>query len=396
MASIELLGMDRKALEALLARWGEPSYRATQLYTALYRQRLRDPARISTLSRPLRRRLLEQARISWPLIEKEFRSTDGTVRYLLRLRDGETIETVLMPEQGRDTICLSTQVGCPVNCKFCLTALLGLIRNLSAGEIVGQVLLVAERNGLGLGLEPGLEPGLKPGLEPGLELGEATRRPVNLVLMGMGEPLLNYDAVMEAVRLLADSQGVGLSARRMTLSTAGVVPRIADLGREPVRPRLAVSLNATTDGVRSRLMPLNKKWPIATLLEACRAFPLRPGERLTFEYALLDGINDTPADARRLVRLVKRVGAGRTKVNLIALNPGAELPFRTPSDQRVRSFQGILVEAGVFAFIRKPRGRDIFAACGQLKRTEEPERELLRLAAQPPSVAESRLATADG
>ncbi len=376
MAPIELLGMDRKALEALLARWGEPSYRATQLYTALYRQRLRDPARISTLSRHLRRRLLEQARISWPLIEKEFRSTDGTVRYLLRLRDGETIETVLMPEQGRDTICLSTQAGCPVNCKFCLTALLGLIRNLSAGEIVGQVLLVAERNSL--------------------ELGEATRRPVNLVLMGMGEPLLNYDAVMEAVRLLADSQGVGLSARRMTLSTAGVVPRIADLGREPVRPRLAVSLNATTDGVRSRLMPLNKKWPIATLLEACRAFPLRPGERLTFEYALLDGINDTPADARRLVRLVKRVGAGRTKVNLIALNPGAELPFRTPSDQRVRSFQGILVEAGVLAFIRKPRGRDIFAACGQLKRTEEPERELLRLAAQPPFVAESRLATADG
>ena len=357
MAPIELLGMDRKALEALLARWGEPSYRATQLYTALYRQRLRDPARISTLSRPLRRRLLEQARISWPLIGKEFRSTDGTVRYLLRLRDGETIETVLMPEPSRDTICLSTQAGCPVNCKFCLTALLGLIRNLSAGEIVGQVLLVAERNGLGLGLEPGLE------------LGEATRRPVNLVLMGMGEPLLNYDAVMAAVRLLADSQGVGLSARRMTLSTAGVVPRIADLGREPVRPRLAVSLNATTDGVRSRLMPLNKKWPIATLLKACRSFPLRPGERLTFEYALLDGINDTPADARRLVRLVKRVGAGRTKVNLIALNPGAELPFRTPSDQRVRSFQGILVEAGVLAFIRKPRGRDIFAACGQLKRT---------------------------
>ena len=376
MAPIELLGMDCKALEVLLTRWGEPSYRATQLYTALYRQRLRDPARISTLSRPLRRRLLEQARISWPLIEKEFRSADGTVRYLLRLRDGETIETVLMPEQGRDTICLSTQAGCPVNCKFCLTALLGLIRNLSAGEIVGQVLLVAERNGL--------------------ELGEATRRPVNLVLMGMGEPLLNYDEVMASVRLLADSQGVGLSARRMTLSTAGVVPRIADLGREPVRPRLAVSLNATTDEVRSRLMPLNKKWPIATLLEACRAFPLRPGERLTFEYALLDGINDTLADARRLVRLVKRLGAGHAKVNLIALNPGAELPFRTPSDQRVRSFQSILVEAGIFAFIRKPRGRDIFAACGQLKRTEEPERELLRLTAQPPSVAESQLASADG
>ena len=370
MARVELLGMDRKALEALLARWGEPSYRATQLYTAIYRRRLQDPAQIITLPKPLRRRLLEQARISWPLIKKEFRSTDGTVRYLLRLRDGETIETVLMPEQSRDTICLSTQAGCPVNCKFCLTALLGLIRNLSAGEIIGQVLLVAERNGL--------------------ELGEDARRPVNLVFMGMGEPLLNYDAVMAAVRLLADPQGVGLSTRRMTVSTAGIVPRIPDLGRESVRPRLAVSLNATTDAVRNRLMPLNKKWPIATLLEACRSFPLRPGERLTFEYVLLDRVNDTPADARRLIRHVRRVGPGRTKVNLISLNPGAELPFRTPSDQRVRSFQNILVDAGVLAFIRKPRGRDIFAACGQLKRTEEPERELLRLEAQSPSLLKGK------
>ena len=376
MALVELLGKDRKALEVLLARWGEPSYRATQLYTALYRQRLQDPAQITTLSRPLRQRLLKQARISWPLIGKEFRSTDGTVRYLLRLRDGETIETVLMPEPSRDTICLSTQAGCPVDCKFCLTALLGLIRNLSAGEIVGQVLLVAERNGL--------------------ELGEAPRRPVNLVFMGMGEPLLNYDAVMAAVRLLADPQGVGLPARRMTLSTAGIVPRIADLGREPVRPRLAVSLNATTDAVRTRLMPLNKKWPIATLLEACREFPLRGSEQLTFEYVLLDGVNDTPADARRLIRHVRRVGSGRAKVNLIGLNPGAELPFHTPSDERVRAFQAILVEAGVRAFIRKPRGRDIFAACGQLKRTEEPERELLRLAGQNPSVVGRRLRPLEG
>ena len=376
MALVELLGKDRKALEALLARWGEPSYRATQLYTALYRQRLQDPAQITTLSRPLRQRLLKQARISWPLIGKEFRSTDGTVRYLLRLRDGETIETVLMPEPSRDTICLSTQAGCPVNCKFCLTAVLGLIRNLSAGEIVGQVLLVAERNGL--------------------ELGEAPRRPVNLVFMGMGEPLLNYDAVMAAVRLLADPQGVGVPMRRITVSTAGIVPRIADLGREPVRPRLAVSLNATTDAVRTRLMPLNKKWPIATLLEACRAFPLRGDERLTFEYVLLDGVNDTPADARRLIRHVRRVGSGRAKVNLIGLNPGAELPFHTPSDERVRAFQAILVKAGVRAFIRKPRGRDIFAACGQLKRTEEPERELLRLAAQPASAVERRLRPLEG
>ena len=370
MVPVELLGMGRKTLEALLAGWGEPSYRAAQLYGALYRERLRDPNQITTFPRGLRKRLCEQARITWPLLEKEFRSADGTVRYLLRLGDSESIETVLMPEPRRDTICLSTQAGCPVNCKFCLTALLGLIRNLSAGEIVGQVLLVADRIGL--------------------ELGENARQPVNLVFMGMGEPLLNYDAVMAAVRLLADRQGLGLSTRRMTLSTAGIVPRIADLGQEPIRPKLAVSLNATTDAVRTRLMPLNKKWPIATLLEACRSFPLQPRERLTFEYVLLDGVNDATADARRLVQHVKRVGAARVRVNLIALNPGAELPFQTPSEERVRAFQDILVDAGILAFIRKPRGRDIFAACGQLKRTEEPQRELLRLAAQGAPLGERR------
>ncbi len=358
MVPTELLGLDRKALETLLAGWGEPAYRAAQVYGAMYRERLRDPARISTLPRPLRQRLAGQARITWPRIEKQFRSTDGTIRYLLRLDDSETVETVLMPEENRDTICLSTQIGCPVNCQFCLTALLGLKRNLTAGEMVGQVLLVAEKNPL--------------------QMGEGARRPVNLVFMGMGEPLLNYDAVMAAVRLLADPQAVGLSTRRMTLSTAGIVPRIADLGREAVRPKLAVSLNATTDEVRTRLMPHNKKWPIAVLLEACRAFPLRPRERLTFEYVLLDGVNDTPADARRLGKLVAGL---RAKVNLIGLNPGAELPFRTPSDERVLAFQKILEGAGVAAFIRKPRGRDIFAACGQLKLTEEPERELARLRA---------------
>lgn len=365
MARTELLGLDRKALEALLAGWGEPAYRAAQLYQAIYVRRIQDPARISTLPQPLRKRLAGQGSITWPVIEKEFRSTDGTSRYLLRLGDGETIESVLMPEEHRDTICLSTQAGCPVNCQFCLTALLGLIRNLTAGEIVGQVLRVAEGNGL----------------PPGKQDGRP--RPLNLVFMGMGEPLLNYDAVMAAVRLLADPKGIGISTRRMTLSTAGIVPRIADLGREPVRPKLAVSLNATTDQVRTRLMPLNKKWPIAALLEACRNFPLRPRERLTFEYVLLDRVNDTPADARSLAQYVRQLGAARVRVNLIALNPGAELPFRTPSDECVLAFQKILVDAGVLAFIRKPRGRDIFAACGQLKRTEDPERELLLLQANP-------------
>ncbi len=360
---IELLGMDCQGLEGLLAGWGERPYRAAQLYAAIYRGRQRDPAQISTLPGALRARLAQQAAITWPAVEKQFRSVDGTIRYLLRLADGETIETVLMPEDDRDTLCISTQAGCPVNCRFCLTALLGLERNLTAAEIVGQVLRVAQENGL--------------------DTGPRHTRPLNLVFMGMGEPFLNYDAVMAAVRLLADPKGMGLATRRMTLSTAGVVPRLADFGREPVRPNLAVSLNATTDQVRTQLMPLNGKWPIAALLEACRAFPLRPREHLTFEYVLLEGIgampgNDTPEDARRLVKLLAGL---RAKVNLIALNPGAEIPFRTPSEARVLAFQKILKEAGIFAFIRRPRGRDIFAACGQLKRTLEPARDLALLPA---------------
>jgi len=360
----ELLGLDRGALQELMAAWGEGLYRADQLYQGLYCERLRDPARISTLPKRLRARLASEARITWPHLEKQFLSVDGTRRYLLRLADGETIEAVLMPGPSsaptrffsgddRDTVCISTQAGCAVGCEFCLTAQLGLKRNLTAGEIVGQVLLAVE--------------------ESRLDTGGHAQRPVNLVFMGMGEPLLNYDETLRAVRLLADPRGINLSPRRMTLSTSGILPRIAQLGREPVRPRLAVSLNATTDEVRTRLMPLNKKWNLAALLEACRDFPLRPGERLTFEYVLLDGVNDTAADARRLVRLLNGL---RAKVNLIALNPGPELPFRTPPDQRVLAFQEILAAAGLPAFIRKPRGRDIFAACGQLRGTVEPEREL--------------------
>ena len=356
MVPAELLGLEKTELVALLAAWGEPPYRADQLFSAIYNQRLRDPEAISTFPRALRTRLAAETRITWPLVEQEFLSGDGTRRYLLRLDDGETIETVLMPEGARDTICISTQAGCPVNCAFCLTALLGLKRNLTAGEIVGQTLVVAE-----CGMRSA---------ECGMQNGtphSAVRTPhYNLVFMGMGEPLLNYDATLKAVRLLAACQRLGVTTRRMTLSTAGIVPKIEALGKEPVRPKLAVSLNATTDEVRTRLMPLNKKWPIASLMEACRVFPLRPGERLTFEYVLLDGINDTPADARRLVKLV---GGLRAKVNLMGWNPGPELPYRTPPEERVLAFQQVLADSRISAFIRKPRGRDIFAACGQLKRT---------------------------
>jgi 23S rRNA (adenine2503-C2)-methyltransferase len=246
-----------------------------------------------------------------------------------------------MPEPERDTICISTQVGCPVDCKFCMTALMGLERNLTAGEIVGQVLFAARDNGL---------------------IGQAGR--LNIVMMGMGEPLLNLPNVIKATRLLTDPDGVGLSPRRITLSTSGIIPKITELGQEPVRPKLAISLNASTEEQRRELMPITRKYSLADLLAACKHYPLRPWEKLTFEYALLKGVNDSDADARRVVKLLANLNC---KVNLIALNPGPGIPFETPDPERVESFQAI-VRRAMQCFVRKPRGRDIFAACGQLKR----------------------------
>jgi 23S rRNA (adenine2503-C2)-methyltransferase len=260
----------------------------------------------------------------------------------LRLDDGRTVETVLMPEGERDTICISTQVGCPVDCKFCMTALLGLERSLTAGEIVGQVLLVARDN----------------------QLRQDGGR-LNIVMMGQGEPLLNLPNVVKATRILLDPAGFGLSPRRITVSTAGIVPKIAELGAEPVRPKLAVSLNASTEETRRELMPITRKYPLKDLMAACKAYPLRPWEKLTFEYVLLADVNDSDADARRVVKLLANLNC---KVNLIALNPGPEIPFRTPSPERVESFQRI-VRRAIPCFVRKPRGLDIFAACGQLKRS---------------------------
>jgi 23S rRNA (adenine2503-C2)-methyltransferase len=273
-----------------------------------------------------------------------YESVDGTRRYLLQLRDGRTVETVLMPEGDRDTICISSQVGCPVDCKFCMTALLGLERSLTAGEIVGQVLLVARENGL------------RP--------GGADNSRLNIVMMGQGEPLLNLEQVVKATQILLDPEGFGLSARRITVSTAGIIPKIAELGREPVRPKLAISLNASTEEMRQELMPITRKYHLKDLLEACRAYPLRPWEKLTFEYVLLGGVNDSDADARRVVGLLGNLNC---KVNLIALNPGPEIPYRTPDPERVSAFQQI-VRRSIPCFVRKPRGLDIYAACGQLQR----------------------------
>jgi len=328
----------REALGAQL-----PKYRARQVFEAVYGHQIADLADILTLPRGLRTELSARFTVGSPVISSRFESADGTKRYLLTLGDGRSVESVFMPEEDRDTICLSTQVGCPVDCKFCLTALLGLERNLTAGEIVGQVLTVVRDNGL-----------------------MRTPGRLNLVMMGMGEPLLNLENVIKATRLLTDPDGVGISQRRITLSTAGIIPKILELGKEPVRPKLAISLNASTEQMRCELMPITRKYHLKELLDCCKKFPLRPWEKLTFEYVLLKGVNDSDDDARRVVRLLANMNA---KVNLIALNPGPGISFETPAPDRVGSFQAI-IRRSMPCFLRKPRGRDIYAACGQLKRVE--------------------------
>ncbi len=361
MKPTTLLGLDIQELADWAAAAGQPRYRARQLFEALYRQRITSLDQVTTLPLEFRRRVAEQATVGMPRIENRFVSSDGTVRYLIGFADGESAETVWMPEgdEGesgdgteageeeaggwrRATICVSSQIGCAVNCQFCMTALLGVKRDLTAGEIVGQILAVLN--------------------DQRVHLGDR----VNLVFMGMGEPFLNYDHFIKAVRLLVE--GVGIAESRMTVSTAGIVPRIHDFGKEAVRPKLAISLNAPNDALRERLMPLNRKWKLSELLEAARAFPLRNRERLTFEYVLLNAVNDSPENARAVVNLLRGM---RAKVNLIALNPGPEIPFSTPPEERVHAFQRVLIDAGIPTFIRRPRGRDIYAACGQLKKTTE-------------------------
>ncbi len=335
-----IVGLELTDLQSALGP-NQPAFRARQIYDAVYRQRVVDLVQITSLPLNLRKEVASKLEMGLPEPSAEYSSTDGTRRYLLKLKDGRTVETVLMPEEGRDTICISSQVGCPVNCQFCLTALMGLERNLTAGEIVGQVLFVMRSH----------------------DLSTAADR-LNIVMMGMGEPLLNLPNVIKATRILTDHTGIGLSPKRITLSTAGIVPKIAELGREPVRPKLAISLNASTEEQRRELMPITRKYSLKDLLAACKAYPLRPWEKLTFEYVLLKDVNDTDADARRVVKLLANLNA---KVNLIALNPGPGIPFGTPDPERVQAFQSI-VRRSMPCFVRKPRGRDIFAACGQLKR----------------------------
>jgi 23S rRNA (adenine2503-C2)-methyltransferase len=335
-----LVGMELSDLHNLLGP-EHPSYRARQIYDALYRKQVANLSEISTLPQTLKNELVANYEIGLPAVEQRFESSDGTRRYLLRMEDNRTVETVLMPEERRDTVCISSQVGCPVDCRFCLTALMGLERNLTAGEIVGQVLFVAREHGL-----------------------DASSAKMNVVMMGMGEPLLNLEAVLKATRLLTDPAGIGMSPKRITLSTSGIIPMIFKLGEAAIRPKLAISLNASTEEQRRELMPITRKYHLKDLMAACRAYPLRSWEKLTFEYVLLKGVNDSDADAQRVVRMISKLNC---KVNLIALNPGPGIRFETPDRERVESFQEI-VKRAVPCFVRKPRGRDIYAACGQLKR----------------------------
>jgi 23S rRNA (adenine2503-C2)-methyltransferase len=364
-----LFGLDTEALAARMVEADEPRWRGRQLAEALYRQRIGDLDAITTLPKLLRQRLAAEGwEVGRPRIVQVFRSVDGTERYLVQGQDGETVETVWMPEgdggeagdgsdreivetdkagkrRQRATICISSQVGCAVNCQFCLTAKLGFQRNLTAGEIAGQVVAVFERHGIEVG-----------------------RDRVNLVFMGMGEPFLNYDNFMGAVRLLV--REVGLSPQRMTVSTSGIVPGIEQFAEEPpeVRPKLAISLNAPNDTIRSEIMPINRKWPIEAVMDVARRVRLRPRERITFEYVLLGGVTDRLEHAVEVARLARRTGLP-VKVNLIAWNPGPDFHYTTPKPEAAERFRVTLVGEGIPTYIRRPRGRDIFAACGQLKRT---------------------------
>ena len=339
---IELLGLNRDELRDFMVSLGEKPYRSQQLYEAIYRRRVTGFEGMTELPKTLRRILDENAIVAGIRIDNVFVSSDGTRRFLLKLGDGSEVESVFMPEERRDTICISSQAGCPLACSFCMTGVMGLKRNLTAGEIAAQVVIVLNQ-----------------------VYGELVETPhrTNIVMMGMGEPLLNYDNVMKSVRLFADQAGLNIAPRRVTLSTAGIAPRIYDLATEDIRPRLAISLTAPTDELRNRLFPINRKYPLADLMGACRAYPLGARERLTFEYVMLAGVNDSDSDARELVRLLSAV---RAKVNLIPHNPAPELPYQSSSMDRIIAFQKVLTDARLPSFIRRPRGQDISAACGQL------------------------------
>ncbi len=334
----DLADLTLPALEALIEAEGLPRFRARQIFQWIWKRGATDFDAMSDLRRELREQLSGRFQIATPSIVRHEHSDDGTQKLVLALADRRQIECVYIPDTPAQTFCVSTQVGCAMACAFCLTGKMGLVRHLTAGEIAGQVRVLAKATGL-------------------------IDAPFNIVLMGMGEPLHNYDATMRALALLNDEHGLAVSPRRVTLSTVGLVPMLDRLASEPLMPNLAISLHATTEEQRAALVPPSKKYGLHAIIEACKRFPVRKRSRITFEYVMLDGVNDTPADARRLVRLLDGVKA---KVNLIPLNAAAGIPFNRPSDDRVSAFARILAERHVSVSVRKSRGRDIRAACGQL------------------------------
>ena len=334
----DIAEMDLDELEQTLDGLGKARFHARQLFQWVHRRGIVEFDEMTDLGRDLRSTLATQFQVATPLVVRTERSSDGTTKFLLRLDDGQRIESVFIPDTPSNTFCISSQVGCAMQCGFCLTGRMGIVRNLTAGEIVGQVRVLAR------------------------ELGMLQSR-FNIVLMGMGEPLHNYDAVMKAIRILADEHGLAIHPRRITLSTVGVLPGLERLATEPLMPNLAISLHATTAEQRDRLVPINRKYGIVELLDACRRFPLKRRDRITFEYVMLKGVNDSDEDARRLVRLMHGI---RAKVNLLPLNEAAGIPYERPEDARVNRFAKILSERGVTVSVRKSRGRDIRAACGQL------------------------------
>jgi 23S rRNA (adenine2503-C2)-methyltransferase len=353
--AIHLTGLTQDETVAMLREMGEPSYRGRQIFAAAHGRRLRSFQEMTDLPKNLRAQLDERASLSTLTVESRYISEDGTRRYLMKTHDGLPVETVFIPEERRDTICFSSQSGCPLQCDFCLTARLGLLRTLTAGEMVEQIIIALND-----------------------AYGEGTRTPrgTNLVAMGAGEPFLAFEPLMKALRIMAEPSGLHIVPTRVTVSTAGIVPRIRELASVTERPHLAISLAAPTDELRDRLMPINKKWPLEELLSACKEFErsLKPGERFTFEYVMLDGVNDSDEQARQLANLLNRHDLQRAKINLIPHNAADPLPYRPSPPERVMAFKSTLESKGIRAFVRRPRGRDIYAACGQLaaRRTINP------------------------
>jgi len=359
----DLIGLERTELAALLAQMGEPAFRANQLWHWIYHRGVTDFSAMTTLAKDFRARLAERFTLRRPGIAVDRTSIDGTRKWLLRFEDGQEAESVHIPEEDRGTLCVSSQVGCTLTCRFCHTGTQRLVRNLTPAEIVGQVMNARDR----LGEWPSQQD---------------ARMLSNIVMMGMGEPLYNYDNVAKALKIVMDGDGIAISRRRITLSTAGVVPMIERCGRE-LRVNLAISLHAVNDELRDQIVPLNKKYPIRELLDACRAYAgLSNARRITFEYVMLKGVNDNPAEARALVRLLKGIPA---KVNLIPFNPWPGAPFERSTPEAIAAFSEIVFNAGYASPVRTPRGEDIMAACGQLKSASIKARASARAAGASPA-----------